>query len=109
MVSTGEGPDLCFERRDGSRLSLGELSTSEQQGFLFAATFRRLGLSHSIVLIDQPELYLHPDEQLRFIRALGGLGVDNQILFATSSVDIMRLASAHEVIKLGSTQIGGQG
>lgn len=95
------GPALVFVRRDGVRLALDELSDSEKQAFLFAVTFRRIGLSRSIVLLDQPELYLHADAQLRFTRALAGLGADNQIFFATGSSEVTRTAASHEIIKLG--------
>ncbi len=99
--TSGREPLLLFERRDGAQLHLHELSDSEKQAVLFAVTFRRIGLSHSIVLVDQPELYLHPDLQTRFVHALGRLGVDNQIFLATGSPEVMRTAAPHEVVHLG--------
>lgn len=96
----GKGHELIFERADGARLTLDDLSDSEKQAFLFCATFRRIGLSHSVVLVDQPELYLHADLHLRFIQALGRLGVDNQIFYATGSLDITRTAMPNQVIQL---------
>lgn len=97
----GEEPELFFERPDGARLVLEELSDSEKQALLFGVTYRRIGLSRSVVLIDQPELYLHTDLQLRFVQALGRLGVDNQTFFATGSPEITRVAAAHQIIALG--------
>lgn len=102
----GGEPELFFERPDGARLGLDELSDSEKQAVLFAVTYRRIGLSRSVVLIDQPELYLHADQQLRLLRALGRLGADNQTFLATSSPEITRLAAAHEVIVLGGGKKG---
>jgi hypothetical protein len=97
----GDAPELAFERDDGARLGLDDLSDSEQQAVLFVATFRRIGLSRSIVLVDQPELGLHADAQLGFVRAIEGLGVDNQLFFATGSLEITRTAAAHQLIRLG--------
>jgi hypothetical protein len=94
-------PELCFERDDGARLGLDDLSDSEKQAVLFVATFRRIGLSRSIVLVDQPELCLHADAQLGFVRSIEGLGIDNQIFLATGSLEITRTAVAHQLIRLG--------
>ena len=68
--------------------------------FLFSATFRHIGLSRSVVLIDEPELHLHPDVQARFLWGLGRLGIDNQLFFATSSPEITRTAAPHEIVNL---------
>lgn len=94
-------PELCFERSSGARLLLDDLSESEKQAILFSATFRRIGLSRSIVLVDQPELHLHADTQLGFVRALEGLGLDNQLFLATGSLEITRTAAAHQLVRLG--------
>ena len=95
------GPEIVFEKRDGARLSLDELSDGEKQAFLFAVTFQRLGLSRGVVLIDQPELMIHADSQLEFARTLVRLGEDNQVFFGTGSPEITRTAAPHEIIHLG--------
>lgn len=97
----GDEPELVFERPDGGRLVLDELSDSEKQAVLFAVTYRRIGLSRSVVLIDLPELYLHTDQQLRFLKAVGRLGTDNQMFLATGSAEITRVAAPHEIVVLG--------
>ena len=94
-------PELSFEREDGTHVGLDDLSDSEKQAVLFVATFRRIGLSRSIVLIDQPELYVHADAQLGFVRSIEGLGVDNQIFLATGSLEIERTAAPHQLVRLG--------
>ena len=82
-----------------ARAWLDDLSESEKQAFLFCVTFRTLGLSRSIVLVDEPELHLHADAHASFVQALGRLGVDNQIFVATGSLEITRVAE--QVIRLG--------
>lgn len=94
-------PELRFERVDGTELFLDDLCDSEKQAVLFCVAFRRIGLSRSIVLVDQPELYLHSDAQLRFAEAIGGLGEGNQIFLATGSPDVMRMAAPHQIVHLG--------
>ncbi|MFO0756457.1 MAG: hypothetical protein U0359_08195 [Byssovorax sp.] len=97
----GEAHRLRFDRAAGGHGTLDDLSESEQQAFLIAATFTRLGLNRSLVLLDEPELHQHADAQLGFVRALGRLGQNNQLFLATGSLEILRTAAPHEVVRLG--------
>ncbi|WP_437671186.1 hypothetical protein [Sorangium sp. So ce131] len=102
-VETNRGlPDLAFERADGTRLFVDDLSDSEKQAVLFCVTFRRIGLSRSIVLVDQPELHQHPDAHVRIVQAITQLGENNQIFFATSSPEVTRTAAPHQIVRLGT-------
>src|SRR5258706_14717461 len=85
--------DLAFVTAAGSTCDLDELSASERQGVLFAATFRRSGVRGSLVLIDTPELQLHPDDHARFFAALQRLEPGNQILAATTSPAILGMVA----------------
>jgi predicted ATPase len=96
----GEGYRLRFARRDGTVLDLEELSAGEQQGALFALTFRRLGLDHSIVLVDEPELHVHAADRVRFLQAIVALGRDNQIIAATGSAEIVAAATPRQIVDL---------
>lgn len=91
---------LRFEHRDGTVLDLEELSAGEQQGVLFALTFHRLGLDHSIVLIDEPELHIHASRRAAFLQALWGLGRDNQIIVATGASELVAAAAPGQVLDL---------
>ncbi len=92
---------VWFQRRDGVRVELDELSDSEQQAVLFAVTFRRLGLNHSVILIDTPELHLHPCRVAPFFGRLLELGRDNQIIAATTSAELLATVRPEQVIDLG--------
>lgn len=92
---------VWFQRRDGARVELDELSDSEQQALLFAVTFRRLGLDHSVILIDTPELHLHPRRVAPFFGRLVELGRDNQIIAATTSAELLATVRPEQVIDLG--------
>jgi hypothetical protein len=93
VTKAGNDHDLLFERADGAELGLDDLAESERQALLFCATFRWLGLSHSVVLIDEPELHQHADAQSHFVRALGDMGVDNQLFLATGSIELTQAAT----------------
>jgi hypothetical protein len=63
--------------------SLRELSASEADAVMFAATATLVGLSGSIVLVDRPEL--HGIDPVRALAGLSALGADNQLIMATSA------------------------
>lgn len=81
-------------------VSLDELSASEHQAALFAATFTVLDLERSVVLIDVPEAALPSDKVVDFVGALTTLGEDNQLIVATSSRELQGYSEAL-VIDLG--------
>ena len=87
---------------DRAEVDLSDLSDGEEQAVLFALAFQRLGLSRSLVLIDTPELFVHPAEQARFFAALCALGKDNQIIAATCSQSILSGVRPEQIIDLGA-------
>lgn len=82
-------------------VDLDELSDGEKQAVIFAATFLSVGLSHSVIFIDRPELYIAEGDVAAFFSAITRLGKDNQIFAATSSPSLLATAAAHQVIRLG--------
>lgn len=89
---------VWFERENGARVELYSLSHGEQQAVLLALAHVLFGLRRALVLIDEPELHIHPSEQLRFLNALAGLGEDNQIIAATASKELLGSAPRHQVV-----------
>jgi hypothetical protein len=67
---------------------LRELSASEADAVSFAATAALVGLSHSIVLVDRPEL--HGLDPVRALEGICALGQDNQVIAATSAPELYR-------------------
>ncbi|HMY14866.1 MAG TPA: hypothetical protein PKA58_00995 [Polyangium sp.] len=59
-----------------------ELSGSERDALLLAATATNVGLSHSIVLVDRPELMASSPRDI--VPGLVALGADNQLFVATA-------------------------
>jgi energy-coupling factor transporter ATP-binding protein EcfA2 len=93
-------PRLLFANKDGVDVHPEGLSAGQRQGVLFAASFARLGLSRSIVLIDVPELHLHGADHEAFIPRLLRLGGDNQLILATGSSAMLTSASREQTIVL---------
>ena len=62
---------------------LTQLSASEADSVMFAATAALVGLSGSIVLVDRPELHGIPPD--RALAGLAALGSDNQLILASPS------------------------
>jgi hypothetical protein len=76
------------------------LSASEADAVIFAATAVMIGLSHSIVLLDTPELYVPEDRIVAFVQALLVLGLDNQWIVATQSPALLRAVDASALIRI---------
>lgn len=93
-------PQLLFANKDGVEVGPEGLSAGQRQGVLIAASFARLGLSRSIVLIDVPELHLHGADHEAFIPRLLRLGGDNQLIVATGSSAMITAASREQTIVL---------
>lgn len=102
----GPAPSARFLRADRTEVDLSDLSAGEEQAVLFALAFHRLALSGSVVLIDTPELHVHPSDHARFFRALTSLGKDNQIIAATCSPGILSTVPPEQIIDLGAAGAG---
>ncbi len=75
---------FMFER-NGRVFELSEMSSGEQAVFPLLYRFLRLDINHSIVLIDELELHLHPPEQQALLAALPKLGNDCQFIITSHS------------------------
>jgi predicted ATPase len=99
-VEPREGRPLVWFQHGSAEVELYELSHGEQQAVLFAVTYHYLGLRRSLILIDEPELHLHPDEQLGFLTAFAALSDGGQIIAATSSPEIIKGIPRQQLILL---------
>lgn len=87
-----DGLPRCFRSREGSLLAASELSDSEADAVLLAATAVAIDLGRSIVLIDRPDLYVDAGNTKGFVAGLRGLGADNQLLLASASQALLAAA-----------------
>lgn len=90
-----------FRGAGGEEFDLDELSDGEKQAAIFAGTFLHLGLNHSVVFIDRPELHVSEGDAPAFFSAIGRLGHDNQVFAATGSPGVLAAAAPYQVIRLG--------
>jgi hypothetical protein len=100
----GARPGCIFARRARNghvTLELRELSHAERMLVLYAATIDALGLARSLVLIDCPELHLHPEDQIRLMEGLRAVLAEGQLIVATTSPAILRSVASGQVVVLG--------
>ncbi len=95
-------PTACFKNRMREEVPFVELSSSESEAVIIAATATLLGLHRSVIFLDRPELYVSSDRLADFVGALLQLGEQNQWFIATSDRNLAAsLPRAHHV-SLGS-------
>ncbi len=87
LYNTDHGLDMEFSGERGV-YSYDGLSSGQQMILLLLLQFATRRIHHSIVLIDELELHLHPLWQDRLYNALTDLGDDNQFLFTTHSTHL---------------------
>ena len=87
----------CLQSRGGPPVTPAELSDGEADAVLFAATAVVIGLDHSIVFVDRPDLHL--DDSARLLGGLSALGPDNQ-LFVASGPELGAAAAGARIVPL---------
>jgi hypothetical protein len=88
-------PALTLDRL---RAGLESLSSSERDALLLSATSSLVSLSHSVVLVDRPDLYIR--DEARMLRGLLSLGRSNQLFVTSYSSQLFRAAESCCVIDL---------
>ena len=78
-----------FKNRFGAEFDINSLSSGEKQLFLRAMTLKMLDINNSVVLIDEPEISLHPKWQQKIVKVYESIGENNQIIIATHSPHIV--------------------
>ena len=89
-----------FENSAGEEFDINDLSSGEKQLFLRTLSIKMLEPKNSIILIDEPELSLHPKWQQRIIEVYKKIGKNNQIIVATHSPHILGSVSSENIFIL---------
>lgn len=85
-----EGEKLpVFNNSTGASFDINGLSSGEKQLFARALTLRMLRANNSIILVDEPEISLHPRWQQKILRVYERIGKNNQVIIATHSPHIL--------------------
>ncbi len=74
----------------GQTLNFGALSSGEQEVIKVLFDVARKEIRHSVILVDEPELHLHPTLAFKLIESLKKVGDHtNQFIFFTHSADLI--------------------
>lgn len=90
---------VLLERR-GRQYDIAEMSSGEQAVFPILYEFVRQEIAHSIVLIDELELHLHPPEQQAILGALRRLGSGCQFIVTSHSPYLEAVIPPEEELRL---------
>ena len=89
-----------FTNSSGDKFDINELSSGEKQLFLRTLAIKMLNPENSIILIDEPELSLHPKWQQRIVDVYKKIGKNNQIIIATHSPHILGSVKKENIMLL---------
>jgi ABC-type multidrug transport system ATPase subunit len=73
----------------GNSIPFPDLSSGEKEVFFILSFFLRHDINNSIIIIDEPELHLHPELSRKLIRLMRTIRTGNQIWAATHSPDLV--------------------
>ncbi|KPA10333.1 ATP-binding protein involved in virulence-like protein, partial [Candidatus Magnetomorum sp. HK-1] len=93
-----EGEKLpIFINSSGHDFDINALSSGEKQLFVRALSIKMLNVNNSIILIDEPEISLHPKWQQKILKTYQKMGQNNQIFVATHSPHILSSVTTDNV------------
>ncbi|ARU61530.1 hypothetical protein CBW65_11300 [Tumebacillus avium] len=107
-----EGPEAMHElasdledyyfllSRQNKKYDVSEMSSGEQAIFCVLYEFIRQQIAHSIVLIDELELHLHPPEQQALFLALNKMGDDCQYIITSHSTYLQNLIPDEDMYRI---------
>ena len=95
-----------FTNLSRDKFDINELSSGEKQLFLRTLAIKMLNPENSIILIDEPELSLHPKWQQRIIDVYRKIGKNNQIIIATHSPHILGSVRKENIMLLDKDDEG---
>ena len=90
---------------DGAQHAVPDLSSGERQALIIVSRILRAGTGHSVVIIDEPDAYLHPSLSRRLAVALAdATGSDGQLVLATHSPAILDTLAPSNILRLSHTR-----
>ena len=95
-----------FTNSSEDEFDINELSSGEKQLFLRTLAIKMLNPENSIILIDEPELSLHPKWQQRIVDVYKKIGKNNQIIIATHSPHILGSVKKENIMLLDKDDEG---
>lgn len=99
-LSKDEKSMPIFKNSFGEEFNINDLSSGEKQLFIRTLAIKMLEPENSIILIDEPELSLHPKWQQKIVEVYKKIGKNNQIIIATHSPHILGSVKKESIILL---------
>ncbi len=87
--ATPEDLSLNVELPTGHVLPFQDLSSGEKEVFFILSFFLRNDISDSIIIIDEPELHLHPELARKLLHAMRTIKPQNQVWCGTHSAELI--------------------
>jgi hypothetical protein len=82
--------EFKYSDESGQTLPFSTLSSGEQEVIKVLFDVARKDIRHSVIIVDEPELHLHPTLTSKLIEALKSIGDHtNQFIFLTHSTDLI--------------------
>ena len=105
-ISKDENSMPIFTDSSGKKFGINELSSGEKQLFLRTLAIKMLEPENSIIMIDEPELSLHPKWQQKIVDVYRKIVRNNQIILATHSPHILGSVEKENIILLEKNENG---
>lgn len=112
---TESGNNVTFSgvwKVGGREFKYSEFSDGEKTLFTYALLFflldqnPKLSIKESIILIDEPELHLHPDSEIQLIEGIRRvIGENGQLIIATHSINILSHLNYEEIFMVKESAI----
>jgi predicted ATPase len=80
---------LQVQLPSGDVIPFQDMSSGEKEVFFILAFFIRHNISNSVIVVDEPELHLHPELGRKFVRLMRTIMPGNQIWIATHSAELI--------------------
>ncbi len=107
-INPAQPREFQYKDKSGQVLSFNSLSSGEQEVVKVLFDVARKEIKHSVIIVDEPELHLHPTLTFKLIEALKSIGEHtNQFIFLTHSADLISTYySTGNVYFIDSSQSG---
>lgn len=92
-----------FKNKGGKVFDITGLSSGEKQLFFRIIGLRMMDINNSIILIDEPEISLHPAWQQRIINVYEKIGKNNQVIAVTHSPHVLSSVPGENIRILANT------
>lgn len=96
--------NLFIKLPGGEVISFNDLSSGEKEVFFILSFFIRYNVENAIIMIDEPELHLHPELARKLIRNMQEIRSGNQIWLATHNSEIIDEAGRDRVMYISKNE-----